>query len=144
MNRSKKRGITLAALIIYLALFTGFTVFVSAMSSDMNERLFDYRGEAINYSDLNKLQYNIENSAIQSTDVDIYPNQISYSNGDTYIYDNNAKVIYKNGGILCQDVAAFTVNLEVGENVKKITINTTFMKYLNKLERTIVSCVEAM
>ena len=142
MIKSSKKGITLASLVIYIVLFTSFTVFVSSISSNMNERLFDNRGEAINYSSLNKLQYNIENSALESNNVVVSSNQISYSNGDDYVYNSESKVIYKNGGVLCLNVDSFLASQSIGENSKKVTIELTFNKYLNQMSKTIISCVE--
>ena len=144
MRKSSKKGVTLASLVIYILLFTTVTVFVSAMSSSMNERLFDDRGEAINYSNLNKLQYNINDSSSQSNDVIITENTISYSNGDNYIYDDSSNVIYKNGGILCSNVENLTATLGSGINVKKLTLTVEFNKYLNAMSKTIISCVEGI
>lgn len=142
MNKSRKRGITLSSLVIYIILFTVFTVFVSFVSANMNERLFNSRGEAINYSSLNKLQYNLENSALDSQDVQITGNQISFSNGDNYVYNEEEKIIYKNDGILCLYVENFSANIETGINTKKVSINITFKKYLNVIAKTIIICVE--
>ena len=144
MNKSLKKGITLASLVIYIFLFGTFTVFVTLMSNNMSERLFFDRGEAINYSTLNKLQYNMENSAIQSNDVYVSLNQISYSNGDNYTYNSESDIVYKNGGILCQNVEDFETNLESDTNAKKITVTITFNKYLNEITKTIINCVEVV
>lgn len=142
MRASSKKGVTLASLVIYIMLFTVFTVFVSAMSSSMNERLFDNRGEAINYSTLNKLQYNINDSALQSYDVVISENTISYSNGDNYVYDNQKNIIYKNGGVLCSNVEEMSVSIETAINIKKVKLTVSFNKYLNTMTKSIISCVE--
>lgn len=144
MSKSKKIGVTLSSLVLYVVLFTSFTIFVSSISSNMNERLFDNRGEAINYSSLNKLQYNIENSAMSSTDVVVSESEISYSNGDTYVYDSTNKVILKNGGILCLNVESFTATIESGINTKKVTLGVAFNKYLNSMSKTIISSVEVI
>lgn len=142
MMKSMKKGVTLSSLIIYIVLFTSFTVFVSNIFSNMNERLFDDRGEAINYSTLNKLQYNVDDSSIKSNDVQLSENGIVYSNGDSYLYDSTSKLILKNGGILCQNVESFNVSIEQGVNTKKVNIQISFNKYLNTITRTITSCVE--
>ncbi len=144
MIKSRKSGVTLSSLVIYIVLFTSFTIFVSNISSNMNERLFNNRGEAINYSALNKLQYNIDDSAVNSQDITVTETEINYSNGDKYVYDSENKMILKNGGVLCQNVEAFTVNLETGTKVKKLTATVEFNKYLNTMTRTIISCVEGI
>ena len=142
MIGNKKRGVTLSSLVIYIILFTSFTIFVSNVSSNMNERLFDNRGEAINYSSLNKLQYNIDDSSLKSDNVTISTNKVSYSNGDVYTYDSVKKVILKNGGVLCQNVESFSAIAEEGTNTKKVTMVVGFNKYLNTMTKTIISCVE--
>lgn len=142
MRKSSKKGVTLASLVIYIILFAGVTVFVSAMSNSMNEKLFDNRGEAINYSSLNKLQYNITDSSLNSYDVVVNGNEISYSNGDNYVYDENRNVILKNGGILCSNVNEMSVLVEGGVKIKKVTITVSFNKYLNSMTKTVISCVE--
>lgn len=144
MNRSNKKGITLASLVIYMMLFTVVTVFVSAVSSNMNERLFTDRGEAINYTNLNKLQYNIENSSLESKDVVVTKRSISFSNGDNYEYDEEAKAIYKNNGVLCSNVESFSAIIESSTNAKKIILDVSFNRYLNILEKQIVTCVEGV
>ncbi len=144
MNKKYKRGITLASLVIYIVLFTSFTIFVAAISNNNNERLFNDRGEAINYSTLNKLQQNIEDSSLTSNSVSITENEINYSNGDSYSYDSEDKVIYKNGGILCLNIESFDLSIEEGINTQKVTINISFNKYLNTMTKTIISCVEGV
>lgn len=144
MNKKYKRGITLASLVIYIVLFTSFTIFVAAISNNNNERLFNDRGEAINYSTLNKLQQNIEDSSLNSNSVSITENEINYSNGDSYSYDSENKVIYKNGGILCLNVESFDLSIEDGINTQKVTVNISFNKYLNTMTKTIISCVEGV
>ena len=144
MKKCAKKGVTLSSLVIYLVLFTGFTIFVSITSTRMNGKLFDNRGEAINYSYLNKLQYNIENSSLTSKDVTVEANKITYSNGDIYTYNSEQAVIYKNGGILCLNVSDFSTSIETGTNTKKLTIDITFSKYLNVIEKSIITCVEAI
>ena len=144
MMKGTKNGVTLASLVIYIVLFTGFTIFVSITSTNMNERLFDNRGEAINYSYLNKLQYNLEDSSMNSQDVSVTENEITYSNGDRYTYNADEGVIYKNEGILCLNVSSFTVSVETGVSTKKLTLNITLNKYLNVIEKSIITCVEAI
>lgn len=144
MIRSNKNGITLASLVIYIFLFTGFTIFASNVSTNLNEKLFDNRGEAINYSNLNKLQYNIDNSALNSTGVTVSANKITYTNGDVYEYDTSKKAILKNDGVLCLNVESFSASVEEKTDIKKVMISVGFNRYLNTMTKTIVSCVEVV
>lgn len=144
MKTKSKMGVTLVSLVLYLALFTGFTVFVSVIMTNLNNNLFDRRGEAINYSNLNKLQYNIENSSKNSNDINIDINKIEYSNGDIYTYDAEKKILLKNGGILCMNVDDFTFNITEVESGKKLELEVSFNKYLNVVKRDIITFVEAI
>lgn len=154
MNKLKK-GITMTSLVVYILLFTTFTVFVSNVSGNLNDELLDDRGQAINYSNLNKLQYNIDNSSFESYSVrvtsavvvteegEVTDYTISYSNGDTYEYDAVKQVIYKNKGILCKNVSEFEAKVEDSINEQKVTIDVDFNKYLNEVTgKQIISCVE--
>lgn len=148
MSKCGKKGVTLASLVIYIALFTGFTMFATGVSSNMNDRLFTNRSEAINYTSLNKLQYNLEVSALKSNDVvwDINATGkvISFSNGDVYEWNETSKVIYKNGGILCSNVDYMSGSLNTDINSKKITISVEFSKYLKQIKKQIVVTVEGV
>ena len=140
----KKQGITLTSLAIYLVLFTTFTAFTMSVSSNMNEKLFDNRGEAINYTNLVKLQTNIENSASQSSDVVVTSNTIQFSNGDLYSYNASDDIITKNGGMLCENISSFAASVENKTYSKKISISIQLNKYLNELNKEIISYVEVI
>lgn len=144
MMKKHKSGITLASLVIYVVLFTTFTIFAAVVSSNTNEKLFNNRGEAINYSNLNKLQYNINESSLKSNSVSVTDTEINYSNGDTYTYDYRQNVIYKNGGVLCLNVENLEISIEEGVNTQKVILNISFSKYLNVMNKTIISCVEGV
>lgn len=140
--KNLKSGITLSSLVIYIVLFSAFTVFVSTTYSNMNDNLLESRGKAINYASFNKLQENIEHSSIESESVVVTENSISYSNGDYYLYNNTDRCITKNGGILCTNVTEFTVSSSMLEGITKVDITVKFNKYLNELSRQIITCVE--
>lgn len=139
---NNKKGITLTSLVIYLALFTIFTVFTMNISTSMNENLLKDRGEAINYTNLNKLKTNIDISSLNSNDVTVEENKITYSNGDEYVYNGNNGTITKNGGIICSNVTSFSLSVTSENSVKKISINIGFNKYLNELNTEIICSVE--
>ena len=143
MKLKSKSGITLGSLGIYVLLFTTFTVFASIIMTNLNDNLFNRRGTAINYSNLNKLQNNIEYSSTESGDftVDNVNNIIEFSNGDKYKYDSNQKVILKNNGVLCLNVDSFSFNVAEASRGKKIEIQVVFNKYLSVLDRKIVAYV---
>lgn len=142
MKNKLKKGVTLTSLVIYVLLFATFTVFVASTYSNMNDKLFANRAKAFNYSSLNKLQENIENSSMQSESVLSDTNTISFSNNDKYVYDSANRCITKNGGILCTNVKSFTINQTNSNGINNIQISVVFEKYLNELSRSIVCSVE--
>ena len=137
-----KKGITLASLSIYLILFTIFTVFAMSVSTNMNEGLLNNRGEAINKTGLIKLQANIQDSALNSTDVTLTNGKITFSNGDIYEYSQIKSIILKNEGILCSNILGFEPSIEELTNAKKLTIELTFNKYLNNVSTQVIALVE--
>ena len=142
MNIKSKRGITVSSLVLYVVLFFAITTFLSIVYSNMNETLFNNRGMALNYTMLNKLEYNITDSALQSVDIVAEENVITFSNGDKYYYDSTKDIVILNNGILCTSVSKFEPTVTVQNDVKKLTINLTFNKYMAELNKTIVSSVE--
>ena len=137
-----KKGITMVALVIYMLVFSLITLLLSMIFTNMNKNLFANRGAAINYTTLNKLQYNITESALISSNVTVDGNRIIYSNGDVYEYVSDKNIILLNRGVLCKNVSEFSVKQVTSNNTKKVEISITLNKYLNSLSRNIISSVE--
>ena len=139
---AKKRGITITSLVIYVVVFSIITVLVSMVYTSMNETLFLNRGKAINYTALNKLQYNITESALASSDITVSTNKIVYSNADEYIYDSDNNIILLNGGILCTAVSSFEATVTEQNGIKQLKLQVSFNKYMSELSKSIISNVE--
>ena len=142
MSVKSKRGITVSSLVLYVVLFFAITTFLSMVYSNMNDTLFNNRGMALNYTMLNKLEYNLTDSALQSVDIVLADNTLIFSNGDKYYYDSAKKMVILNNGVLCTSVSKFEPTITTGTDTKKLTINLTFNKYMAELNKTIVSSVE--
>ena len=142
MSVKSKRGITVSSLVLYVVLFFAITTFLSMVYSNMNDTLFNNRGMALNYTMLNKLEYNLTDSALQSVDIVLADNTLTFSNGDKYYYDSAKKMVILNNGVLCTSVSKFEPTITTGTDTKKLTINLTFNKYMTELNKTIVSSVE--
>lgn len=147
---NKKRGLTLTSMAIYVALFFVFTVFVIAMSTNMNYKAMDEKAKIYIYEQFDKLQYNILSSAKASTSVDEIYGRIIFNNNDEYSYDSDKKIILKNGGILFKNVEKFEVITEdkltnVNENfsqnidskIQSVCIEVTFKKYKKDITKQI-------
>lgn len=133
-----KKGITMLSLVIYVILLFGITVFVTITSNTINERMFNERGLAINVTSSDKLEYNMLSSSNDSTYLDVFDNKIAFSNGDTYRYDSNKKVIYKNESVLVDNVYGFTItHTDKSRGGIAVNVNVTLKKYLNEFGRDI-------
>lgn len=142
MSVKNKRGITVSSLVLYVVLFFGITTFISILYTNMNETLFNNRGVALNYTALNKLEYNLVKSSNSSNNITIKNDVIEFSNGDKYYYADDKDMIILNNGVLCTSVAAFEPNLNEVNGTKKLQINVTFNKYLAILNREVIVVVE--
>lgn len=141
MSLKSKRGITVTSIMVYVLLFFAFTTIATVISSRFNKNLFNDRGNAINITAINKLEYNLLSSAQNSYNVDIVANgnnrTLTFSNSDVYVFDNDNNVIYKNGGKLVKFVKESKVKIQ--EDV--IAIDLTLNKYTNEVSRSIkVKC----
>jgi len=101
---SKKSGITLTSIVIYVSLFFVFTVFAVAMSTNMNYKALDEKADIYIHEQFSKLEYNMISSAKSSNTVDSISSQIVFSNNDEYKFDSSKKVILKNNGVLIKNV----------------------------------------
>ena len=64
-------------------------------------------------------------------------------NGDTYSFDKDKRVIYKNDTVLVDNVEECVITSESNTFGKiYVNMNIKFIKYLNELERNISVCVE--
>ncbi len=142
MSVKNKHGITVSSLVLYVVLFFGITTFISILYTNMNETLFNNRGVALNYTALNKLEYNLITSSENSEDITIKDNIIEFSNGDKYYYSEEKDVIILNNGVLCTSVTAFVPSLNEVNGTKKLQINVTFNKYLATLNKEVIVVVE--
>ena len=137
MKVNRKSGITVTSIVVYVILFFIFTTATTVISSRFNESLFDDRGRAINITAINKLQYNLLNSAnnsyIVEGVVDGNKTTLTFSNSDIYIFDLDSKMVYKNGGKLVKYVKDCDVKLL--DDV--VNIDITLNKYTNEVNRNI-------
>lgn len=135
--KNNKNGITVTSITIYIILFFMFTTVTTIISSRFNEDLFNDRGMAINVTAINKLEYNLLKSSVESYDIKIDKGEtkttLSFSNQDTYIFDLDKNCVYKNGGKLI----GFLKDFELDNDSQLLNIKVILNKYTNELERTI-------
>lgn len=137
MRLSKKSGITVTSIVVYVILFFAFTTTIILISSRFNSSLFDDRGRSINITAINKLEYNLLDSANNSYSVQSSlgdgTTTLTFSNSDIYVFDLNDNIVYKNDGKLVKHLKESEISFE--DNL--ININITLNKYTNEVNRNI-------
>lgn len=144
-----RRGFTLVSLVLYVSLFFAFTVFATAMSSNLNHKILSEKGRIVIQDNYMKLYTNLISSAKQSNSIDVIGNKVVFSNGDIYEYSSSNKEILKNSGNLVSNMDGFTVkNLdEISglqndmtkiNNIDCVGFTVSFRKYNEIINRDIV------
>lgn len=135
-----KKGITGLSLTIYCILFFVFTAFVVTTTSGFTSQMYSKKGEAINLTQFDKLNYAMRISENESNSVFAFgTNTVSYSNEDVYVYDSAAHVVRRNGAVYVENVSSFeaTQITDVGSNV--VTVTITFNRFLQETTREIIT-----
>lgn len=147
-----KKGFTLVSLVLYVMLFFTFTVFATAISTNLNHKVLSEKGRVIVNENYIKLYTNLINSAKKSNSVDIIDNKIVFSNGDLYEYNSDNKELLKNSGNLAQNMESFSVtdlasvlgssnNINDIDLAKCFSLNVTFKKYNEVISKDIIVTV---
>ena len=105
----KKSGLSLMSMVIYVALFFAFMTFATIIATNMNYTSLAAKGKVVNEENLQKLQFNILNSAKNSVSIDNISSNIVFSNDDEYVYYSSKKAVLKNGTKLVTDIVSFEV-----------------------------------
>lgn len=132
-----KKGITMTSVVIYVILFFIFTSVAITISTNMNFEALIEKGAIINNKNIQKLQFNLLNSAKSSDFVSNIEGRVVFSNNDEYYFDDTKKEILKNDTILIKDVEKFEIinSSEFVENVnedKSVSIEVVVKKYGNE------------
>lgn len=145
-----KKGLSMVSMLVYVVLFFSFSAFAVGMATNMNYKSLGEKGQIVNNENLQKLQYNLVNSAKDSNTIEDISGKIVFSNNDEYKFDETEKKIYKNGGIIATDVESFKIiditELEntpenfsdnIDSNIDYICVEVTFTKYSQTLTEKI-------
>jgi len=144
-----KKGFTVVSLVLYVMLFFTFTVFATAISTNLNHKVLSEKGRVVINESYIKLYTNLLNSAKKSNSLDVIDNKLVFSNGDLYEYDLNSKTILKNNGNFVQNIETYIVSdlvsvLGTSNNIndmdltKCFSINVSFKKYNESMSKDIV------
>ena len=99
-----KKGITMTSVVIYVILFFIFTSVAITISANMNYEALSEKGDIINNKNIQKLQFNLLNSAKSSNSVFNIEGRVVFSNNDEYYFDNTKGEIVKNNTTLIKNV----------------------------------------
>ena len=127
----KKSGITMVSIIMYVVIFFALVAITTGTSMAMNSNALKDKGNIyVNEAEI-KLKNNLLNSFNNSTSIEKIANKIVFSNNDVYEYDSTNLILYKNGGILLQNVIEFTFNNtnSAQDGVKTVTVQAKIKKY---------------
>lgn len=127
----KKSGITMVSIIMYVVIFFALVAITTGTSMAMNSNALKDKGNIyVNEAEI-KLKNNLLNSFNNSTSIEKIANKIVFSNNDVYEYDSTNLILYKNGGILLQNVIEFTFNNtnSAQDGVKTVTMQAKIKKY---------------
>jgi hypothetical protein len=144
-----KKGFTVVSLVLYVMLFFTFTVFATAISTNLNHKVLSEKGRVVINESYIKLYTNLLNSSKNSTSLDIIDNRLIFSNGDLYEYNSDSKEILKNKGNFVQNIETCTVsnlvsvlgasnNIDDMDLTKCFSINVSFKKYNETMSKDIV------
>lgn len=140
-----KKGITMTSIVVYVMLFFIFTSVAITISTNINFEALSEKGNIINNKNIQKLQFNLLNSANSSSNVYNISGKVVFSNNDEYYFDSTKREILKNDTTLIKDVEKFNIisSSEFVENVnenKSVSVEVMLKKYGNeKIEKMIFS-----
>ncbi len=148
--KKNKSGMTMISIVLYVTLFFTLSVFVIAMSTNMNTNALSEKGDIIINEDLQKIQYNLVKSCKESDKIDIIENKIVFSNNDEYYFNTEKKILYKNDTVISKNVQEFSiVNLtdlsgisstqitNIDTKIQNLTVKFDIKKYNKEKSSTI-------
>lgn len=141
-----KKGITMTSVVIYVILFFIFTSVAITISANMNYEALSEKGDIINNKNIQKLQFNLLNSAKSSNSVFNIEGRVVFSNNDEYYFDNTKGEIVKNNTTLIKNVEKFEIInssefVEDVNNNKCVSIEVTLKKYGNEKNKKMIFSV---
>lgn len=133
----KKNGITLSSLLIYLILFTTFTIITLSVTSNLNKNIFDSRGEIENNKNLNKVIAYFVESSKSSGSVSKIGDRVVFDNNDEYEFRESEKAIYLGNKKIVKNVHKVMFSV----TNKTVYLDITFEKYSKILNKELTFSV---
>lgn len=147
-----KKGFTVVSLVLYVMLFFTFTVFATAISTNLNRKILSEKGRIVINENYMKIYTNLVDSAKKSNSIDVVGNDIIFSNGDVYKYISANQELLKNSGNLANNINGFTIknltdvlgttyDVNSIDIAKCISVNVSFKKYNESISKDIIITV---
>ncbi len=133
---SKKRGLTMMSVVVYIMLLVAFTGIALVISNNLSDTVFADKGIAQDMTHYEKIMYYLNKSALESSSVTVNSTKsITFSNGDIFLYDADKKELKMNDGVLCKNISSFSIG-DVENNL--VDIDVTLKRYTHNMERKII------
>ena len=125
----KKSGITMVSIVLYVVIFFALTAIATGVTMAMNSNSLKDKGNIYIQESEIKLKNNLLNSFENSDNITKINNKLVFSNNDVYYYEPQSKIIYKNGGILIQNVEEMNFEANSDSEMLNINLNAKIVKY---------------
>lgn len=122
---NKKAGLTMTSIVMYVVIFFVLTILATGVTMAMNSNSLNDKGKIYTQNANIKIKKNIKASLNNSSTAYKIDNKLVFSNSDEYYYDSKTKTVYKNNGILAQNVNNFEFSIKEKLN-KMYAINVKY------------------
>ena len=126
-----EKGVTLAALVVYVIVFSITIALLASLSRYIYGNINNINSNAISSEEFNKFSIHFVKDVKQSKNVKIGNNtagnlEITFESGNIYTYVLKEKAIYKNKEKIARNIASFNAESKVEneKNIIKVSIST--------------------
>ena len=124
-----EKGVTLAALVIYVIVFSITIALLASLSNYIYSNLDNISSEQISSEEFNKFNTYFVNDVKESKNAYVKNENgeiiISFESGTVYTYNKEEKAIYKNKEKIARNIVDFSASISVDSSSKKNIIDVT-------------------
>ena len=135
-----KKGITMVSIVMYVVIFFALTAIATSVTIAMNSNSLTDKGKIYVQESEIKLKNNLLHSFENSDGITTINNKLIFSNNDEYYYEPENKIIYKNGGILIQNVEEMTFELDNHKGLLSLDLNAKVIKFNQEKNINFTTC----
>lgn len=127
---NKRSGLTMTSIVMYVVIFFALTILATGVTMAMNSNSLQDKGKIYVEEENLKIKKNIKLSLDNSQNVYKIEDKLIFSNGDEYFFDNTTRTLYKNGGVLSQNLLSFEISIKEKNNITYgVNIKYSIEKY---------------